>query len=220
MRANDVTSQLVAVQTDWKRFLWNSRNQRFGNVFSWSQAGSFILSDPFTYNELLSAVESHQYSFQMFDGSIIQIYYAFREDGVTLSSARLAYYGSPQSQTSGDNPEDTRPEVHPEPDFVITNWIRVDYEPGAQRGVLHSPCHVHFGGIPRSRLMVRRVPTPKQFIEFIMALCYPVEYARHRLDDSGEYKSTSKIRALNKPCVDLHGNVWCDLATHLWVPGL
>jgi hypothetical protein len=220
MRANDVMGLLVSVQTDWKRVLWNPRNQRFGNVISWTHGGSFIFSDPFTYKELLLAVESHEYSFQLFDGSIIQIHYAFEDDCATLSSARLAYYGSPQSQTSGDYPDDTGMEVHPDPDFVITNWVRLDYQPGVQGGVLHSPCHIHIGGIPRSRLMVRRVPTPKQFIEFIMALCYPAQYARQRLDENGDYKNSNKIRSVNKPCIDLHGNVWCDLATHLSVPGV
>ena len=92
MRVNDVLGLLESVRNDWDFLLLNSRNQRFGNTVSWRQEQSFFFADRVTYQDVIEAADQGQYSFQVYDGSLIQLYYAFDGDGETLRSARLAYY--------------------------------------------------------------------------------------------------------------------------------
>jgi hypothetical protein len=162
---------------------------------------------------MLLAAEEGQYSFQIYDGSLVQIFYAFDNDGATLKSARLAYYGSPDSHRTR-----RRERPHFDLDSEITNWIRFDYNRDPARGVLESPCHLHFGGLPRLRMMVRRVPNPKQFIELLLGWCYPDEYASHRLDASGCYKALRKIQNLHKPALTVIDEHVCLWTSHLFVP--
>lgn len=98
------------------------------------------------------------------------------------------------------------------------SWLRIDYDPEHARGVLHHDCHMHLSAFPRARLVVAGVPTPKQFIEFIMALCYPEAYHAHRLDNSGQYINEGHIVTINSNCVPLtEHNVFRQM-THFRIP--
>lgn len=98
------------------------------------------------------------------------------------------------------------------------SWLRIDYDPEHAKGVLHHNCHMHLSAFPHARLVVAGVPTPKQFIEFIMALCYPAVYQAHRLDQSGQYISEEYIKIINSTCVPwIEHNVFSQMA-HFRVP--
>ncbi len=98
------------------------------------------------------------------------------------------------------------------------SWLRIDYDPEHARGVLHHDCHMHLSAFPHARLVVAGVPTPKQFIEFIMALCYPEVYHAHRLDNSGQYINEGHIVTINSNCVPLtEHNVFRQM-THFRIP--
>lgn len=98
------------------------------------------------------------------------------------------------------------------------SWLRIDYDPVHARGVLHHDCHMHLSTFPYSRLVVAGVPTLKQFIEFIMAFCYPEVYEKHRLDDEGQYINASHLEIINSGCVPLKDhNVFRQMA-HMRIP--
>ncbi len=98
------------------------------------------------------------------------------------------------------------------------SWLRIDYDPEHARGVLHHDCHMHLSAFPRARLVVAGVPTPKQFIEFIMALCYPEVYHAHRLDNSGQYINEGHIVTINSDCVPLTEHNIFRQMTHFRIP--
>jgi hypothetical protein len=98
------------------------------------------------------------------------------------------------------------------------SWLRIDYDPEHAKGVLHHDCHMHISAFPSARLVVAGVPTPKQFIEFIMALCYPEVYHAHRLNNSGQYINEGHIVTINSKCVPLtEHNVFRQM-THFRIP--
>jgi hypothetical protein len=145
-------------------------------------------------------VDDGQYSFQILeDGAIIQLSYLYngKEE---LVSASLAYYST-----------GTR-------DDLPVGWYRIDYDPYAARNLLHSACHMHLGLFPNTRLVVNSVPTPRQFIEFVIASCYPEAYRRHRLDANGGFKDKIKMYSVNSPGFDLpQDEVW-QMITHVRIP--
>jgi hypothetical protein len=214
MRVNDAFGMLESARRDWSHLLLNPRSYRNGNIISWRANQSFFFSENVTYLELIEAVEQGQYSFQLVDGSIVQIYYNFGEDGRTLLQGRLAYYGSPDSHRSRRSSEPSF-----DLDSRLTNWLRFDFNRAPLLGILESACHLQIGGLPRSRLMVNRMPTPKQFIELLMSWCYPREYRAHRLDARGNYRNLEKVRSVHlKPSV-LVDEVVCGHTTHVSIPG-
>jgi hypothetical protein len=100
------------------------------------------------------------------------------------------------------------------------SWVRIDYDPEHARGVLHHGCHMHFSAFPRARLVIDGIPNPKQFIEFIIALCYPGIYAKHRLDDDGQYINEAHIFAVNSNCVSLQEDNIYRQISHLRIPNI
>lgn len=98
------------------------------------------------------------------------------------------------------------------------SWLRIDYAPDKAKGVLHHACHMHLSSFPLARLVVAGVPTPRQFIEFIMAFCYPSIYEKHRLDSHGQYANADHILTINSNCVPLGDhNVFRQMA-HFRIP--
>lgn len=98
------------------------------------------------------------------------------------------------------------------------SWLRIDYDPEHAKGVLHHDCHMHLSAFPNARLVVAGIPTPKQFIEFIMAFCYPEVYHVHRLNDNGQYINEGHIVTINSNCVPLtEHNVFRQMS-HFRIP--
>src|SRR5262249_3029105 len=110
--------------------------------------------------------------------------------------------------------------VAPEGDISdeFAPWIRIDYEPIASRGVLHGERHLHISGFPQSRFLVRGVPTPKQFVEFIMVLRYPEVYHERRLNGEGKYADAEHMKNVNSLSIACESNEAFALMTHIVVP--
>jgi len=98
------------------------------------------------------------------------------------------------------------------------SWLRIDYDPEHARGVLHHDCHMHLSAFPYARLVMSGIPTPKQFIEFIMALCYPKVYQKHRLNDRGQYINEEHILTINSDSVLLAEHKIYRQMTHFCIP--
>jgi hypothetical protein len=112
------------------------------------------------------------------------------------------------------------------------SWFRIDYQPLIETvsleknkkeviestGILHSKCHLHISGFPNSRFPVCGIPTPKQFIEIIIAFCYPEKYQKYRLNQHGNYVDPNRIKDVNKIIVDFDNDNILQLMTHIKIP--
>ncbi len=68
-----------------------------------------------------------------------------------------------------------------EPEIPV-RWVRFDYVATGRGRLLHTDSHLHVSGLPRTRFAVAGVPTPKQFIEFVVSHFYPAFYTLARRD--------------------------------------
>jgi hypothetical protein len=73
-----------------------------------------------------------------------------------------------------------------------SNWLGVDYVPETATVPTHTACHMHFSSMPTTRIPLFRLPTPKQFIGWIIFLTSPEKIA--------ELVSKNKHLALNASC--------------------
>ena len=156
-----------------------------------------------------------QYSLQIIeDGSLIQIFYEFERNNHTLTSANLGYFNAggisydlcQELQYPELSPTDITPEAQPlglfednnsfEDDPIIA-WIRIDYSPHNYCSPLHHSCHMHLSLFEYARIPLTGVPSPRQFIEFIISMCYPEIYTNKRLDMKYEPNNVSHIISLN-----------------------
>jgi hypothetical protein len=228
MRLTDVTGSLTSAYLDWNDVLANPRYIRKGLIITWLDYSSVASFFPESYRDLVQLYEDRQYSLQFTDGSLLQFYYEYAPSGIELLQARLAFYKIDQQgwefeegvqdshadETIAPVGDTRRPEKPP------IAWVRIDYSPKSAKGVLHNPCHLHVSGFPSARIAVAGVPTPKQFLEFVMCFCYPDVYHRHRLDDHGHYKNPAQLTAVNSTCVPCFEEPVLRQITHLHVPGV
>jgi hypothetical protein len=182
------------------------------------------------------------------DGSLIQIYYEYDIKGNQLLAARLAFYSAVSfasekrmdlfadnsnlsAETDLDNVEEDLEDSYLQPQNETAeelqvppfnnapiSWLRIDYDPKHAKGVLHHDCHMHLSAFPDARLVVAGVPTPTQFVEFVMALCYPKDYEKHRLDEQGRYKSEKHIIKVNSGCVPTKEHDTFRYISHIRIP--
>src|SRR5205085_1795010 len=192
-----VMSSLVSTYIDWEGFLANPRYIRAGNEITWAGRGRTFLPEVVTPEYLCDLIEAKQYTFQTLDnGSVLQFYYLFNDSGDEIEAATLAYYSAPGAMS--DETELTAETGEEIADNEIVSWLRNDFSPRTARGVLHHDCHLHVSGFRESRLLVRRLPTPKQFTEFVVAICHPQQYRCHRLDENGAYVDMTRLDAINR----------------------
>lgn len=237
MKISDVLSSLTSTYTDWSQVLVNPkyirRDQGGSQSISWDTRKKMgILDYPIMASKIVKLVEEKQYSFQIsLDGSIVQIYYLYDSKGNDIRSANLAFYSSriyspkilPVSEIiSNDDaleePEDENFNLGMPEDGPV-HWIRIDYAPDEARGVLHHGCHMHLSTFPESRFIVDRLPTPKQFIEFVIAYYYPEEYKKHRnLNERGMYVDEAKVKSVNSPFISTPDSIICKYLSHFHIP--
>ena len=224
MRLNDTLGFITSVFTDWQGYLYNPRHIRKENTVTWKGCRALKFGDQLKPKDLTMLISEGQYTFQVTeDDSIIQIYYSFENNGITVNDARLAYYGFPiagnldsESGLEEDVPTQLEKSLVYEDSDI--RWLRIEYHRIAARGILHSGCHMHVCGLPSSRFVVNRIPTPRQFVEFVMALCYPNLYQIHRLNQDGSYADVGTIQKVNNSCLSCIVDDTYQLMTHSSVP--
>jgi hypothetical protein len=233
MRINDVMGLLVSTYTEWGQVLANPRFVRKERIITWRNYSSARVAIPESHLDVVQLHEAGQYSFQTTDGSLLQIYYSYARSSDVLAEARLAFYKVDERSWEFHEPIEAEfatelvtpvdRATHDEPTIrrpgSIT-WLRIDYSPKSANGVLHNSCHLHISAFPSARVVVAGVPTPKQFVEFVMALCYPGLYDDHRLDAKGCYKEPAKLTAVNSGCVPFREDLVFQQITHLRIPGV
>ena len=233
MRINNVVGQLVAAYTEWSHVLANPRFVRKGRSIAWHDYSSTKILVPSSHADVVKLYEAGQYSFQTTDGSLLQLSYTYAPSRDQLTKARLAFYKvDQQSWEIGESGEPDgvneliAPNNSPQLEQSISHrpisvsWLRIDYSPKATSGVLHNSCHLHLSTFPDARVAVAGVPTPKQFVEFVIALCYPDIYREHRLNRDGGYKEPARMEIVNSETVPLTEDLTCRYLTHIRIPGV
>jgi len=211
----DVESQIQACYLDWQALLANPRFCRNGARVAWSRYSGGIIRDPVNYEKVRSLIEGKQYSFQFAeDGSVFQLVYEFDERN-KIQTVRLAFY---KAQLPLD--EEDIASSGPLPDFadVFIPWLRFDYTQLYAAGVLHHESHMHLSGFPTARFAVSGVPGPRQFVEFVIASCYPDYYSMQRLDQGGRYRNHRLMRNVNVCCQRDRSRGIVDRIIHVKVP--
>ncbi|HEY1350395.1 MAG TPA: DUF2290 domain-containing protein [Ktedonobacteraceae bacterium] len=218
MRINEANDLLTAVYIDWSHILANPRGIRKDSQITWAGRVPKMLKQPVMLSDVIDLADDGQYTFQMAnDGSILQIYYQYNRSGTAIEAARLAFYSvavheervSAAFQAEGtalvdDSPwrADVLAEARDDEQLPLsedrpTHWLRIDYDSQHALGVLHHDCHMHLSAFPSARLIVAGVPGPRQFVELVMALCYPHIYAMHRLDGNGQFTAEEHMLVVN-----------------------
>jgi len=138
-----------------------------------------MLPEALTFSDVAALAETRQYSFQLLnDGSLFQLYYRYDKDGTTLTNAMLAYY---EGSSEEDMQESGASDAGDGEDQRSARWLRIDFTASDPRCTLHNDCHLHIGGLRKARIALDGVPNPKQFVDLVMAWCYPELYAEHCL---------------------------------------
>lgn len=222
MRINDVSGMLVSLFMDWSGVLANLNHARIGNTIAWNRFEHSMVPHALTLGHVAELATRRQYTFQvMEDGSVLQLLYTFNAAGDSVIACQLAYYaGRPAAALELQAEEEGYEEVGGRDDNSLVPWIRVDYDPIGARGVLHGDCHLHMSGLPEARLLVCGVPNPKQFVEFILAVCYPETYRTRRLHENGEYVDIDRIRGINDPSIACGPIGVFEVMTHIRVPAV
>jgi hypothetical protein len=233
MRINDVLGQLVATYTEWNHVLANPRFVRKGRLITWRDYSSAKIIVPSSHADVVKLYEAGQYSFQTTDGSLLQLSYTYAPSKDELTKARLAFYKVDQQSWEIVEPDDSDaingmivPNRSPELEQLAAHrpisisWLRIDYSPKTTSGVLHNSCHLHLSAFPSARVVVAGVPTPKQFVEFVIALCYSDIYREHRLDKDGAYKEPARMETVNSQPVPLAEDLTCRYLAHFRIPGV
>lgn len=200
MKISDTLSSLVASYCDWSSILINPRYVRQGNTITWENYRPKSFDGPLFPNNVISLIDEGQYSFQIIaDGSIIQIYYSY-DSKDNLIGANLAYL------SMNDNSD------------LPVGWVRIDYDPLSARGLSHPKCHIHWSLFPNSRIAVNGIPSPRQFIEFILCSFYPEIYEERHFNETGNYVDESRIRTLNSLCFPMSEEIYYKHMSHFVIP--
>ena len=216
MRINEVHSSLRSTYIDWSDLLINPRFIRNGHLIIWENSQPLERYNVITRSYVLNLISRKQYSYQIYDdGSIIQLFYQFENNNRDLKHATLAYYSTGEIEERNEEEvySDLAPPISSDSPHLFQNqiieyspddppvpWVRIDYDPPSCRGPLHHTCHMHIGLLQHARIPITRVLSPRQFVEFVMALFYPSYYREHRLDDNWEAVDFEKMRSFNDDC--------------------
>jgi len=175
MTPDETLRELNTCFTDWQGFLANKNATLRGKIVAWP---SYIpsIERNITWETISLLASNRQYSFQLLDGSIVQMLYDFSAPGTQLKSAMLAYY---ESRVEEETDEETEGEVLPLDDDLNTlspKWLRVDFSEREDGNCIHAHCHLHLSGFPDTRISCAGVPGPRQFLESLLAWLYPDHY--------------------------------------------
>lgn len=237
MRINEAHSSLIATYTDWSDVLYNPRFIRKKNTLSWDGYKPQSKEKSIHKSYVSTLIEEHQYTFKIYeDDSIIQIFYHYTNDGASLLHANLAYYGNRVLPECGELQTDatlrgderstetciSREELPFDQGIInhdpLVPWLRIDYSPEKSNGPLHHDCHMHICLLKDARIPISGVPSPRQFVEFIMALCYPDHYREKRLNKNAEPINLSQMRGLNRDCFNRIDSTVYEILPYLNIP--
>ena len=244
MTISSAFQSIIACAQDWQGVLINPRYMRDDYKISWAERASGNNRGIVRQGHVLELAETGQYSFQFADdGSIMQLYYEFGRDSGSLVGARLAYFNAGGGEsldkeesglveplgTYGWDEGDGVYDVPGGLEGPAVGWIRLEFDPlAATKGIVHPPCHLHIGGFPDARLIVNGVPTPRQFVEFVISSFYPEVYRQKRLSEqtvsnastrNWVFREPQRMTELNADGFAVESEPMYQLLCHFRVPG-
>lgn len=246
MKINSVYSAMRSCYHDWQDYLLNPIFVQNGNEITWGNRKPGTQNSTVRLSDVRRMDDEGQYTYLIEeDRSVVQLFYGFNPNSDEISAARLAYYSGDEEQIDDDLKLMNHgvipfPDERSTEDILLVDteglynppvgWMRIDYDPSAREiGVLHPICHMHFSSFPESRFIVRGVPSPRQFMEFIFCSLYPNTYRRHRLERRDAEKDskpawisrdTQLMRRINGDNFPFKDDPTYKLITHVFVPGL
>lgn len=206
MNVSDCFSCLTSTYNDWGDFFVNRRFYKADGVISWAGNAAPRHSSLLGADEFARLVENQQYSFQSIaDGSIFRLFYRFDNRGRQIQAASLSYVAPPSDLEFCNGTSDSG-------DYEgLCRWLRVDFDGELHRVPNHAACHLHLSGMPSARIPISRVPTPRQFIGWVMSLTSP--------DSHDELFATDgSIERLNAPAFTEHWSAGLKGWIHVAVP--
>jgi hypothetical protein len=174
MTPDETLKELNACLQDWQGFVANKNATLRRKLLAWPNHTPSIERE-ITWDTIASLASKKQYSFQLRDGSLVQMLYDFSSKGSQLASASLAYYESRVEEEL----EEEDGEVSPLAESLTEaspKWLRMDFTDLEHGSCIHSACHLHLAGFPETRIGCAGVPGPRQFLESLMAWLYPSQY--------------------------------------------
>jgi hypothetical protein len=200
VKISEVYSSLISAYCDWGSILINPRYVRQGNTITWEKYQPKSFTDPIFSSNVIELIDEGQYSFQFItDGGIIQLYYSY-DSKENLIGSNLAYIS-----------------LNEDPNLPV-GWLRIDYDPQNARGLAHPKCHMHWSLFPNSRMAIYGIPSPRQFIEFVICSFYPSIYQEKHLNEDGNYHDESRIRAVNSDCFSFTEESHFKYMSHFFIP--
>ena len=218
MRINEIFAEIQASFIDWDGFFKDPNYSRTRQYVSWPNASELVVPHEMTVGDLHTLSDRRQFSFRVSgDGSLIQMGYRFRRTG-ELMDARLGFYKFPSGEDFADLAVEP---VSGDSELDTVSWLRMDFSTSLQAKVGHTPCHLHVSGLPSVRFAVYGVPSPAQFVEFVVSHFYPVDYKSARLSPDGNFKNYQKINTINtkatKTGIEPRELLHC--LPHFFIPG-
>lgn len=209
MKFDDCFDSLRKAYAEWGDYFVNKRFCASDGTISWFNNSISRHSSVLGSEEFARIVELQQYSFQLIeDGSVFRIYYKFDSRGRSLVEMTLSFLSAP------------RGDVYCEPSIGglavegTSHWIRIDYSASeaSHKVPNHNACHLHLSSLPNARLALSRVPSPRQFVSWVMSMHYPDEHDKllSELGASGYF--------LNSPSFPLNWESELKHWVHLLVP--
>lgn len=236
MKISDTFQSLISSYIDWNVVLGDPcYNYITKHIVAWNSYKHEIFEPPIRRSIVASLIKNRQYSFKIFDDdSIIQLFYQYAPDNEALIEAHLSYYNSGFTVTELEEKNIFKNEesvtifevpISYSPEFPVdlsndplVPWIRIDYDPEEHNGPLHHACHMHISLLDNCRIPLSQVPSPRQFIEFVMAFFYPEQYRITRLDDNWQPKDFVKMCSFNEDCFQLINDEVYEILPHICIP--
>lgn len=216
MGISQTLSQFTALVHEWNGWLLNQRYIRRERSIVWDGFRNPGPRLPYhaTARDLASLADSGQYSFQLPDGSLIQMAYHFDTSDVLVAASLLFCFAGEGVSDDDDVTEEDYEAAQIEPMLELEEmvpWIRIDYSPEHGREMIHNECHLHLARFPMTRMGVQGVPTPRQFVEAVTAWFFPDEYARRHLAESGELSDRDRPKRVNEDCLNCVDETCCAM---------
>jgi hypothetical protein len=180
MTPTDTLREITSCFADWEGLLANQRSIRVEKVVCWP---NYIprIEDHVSWSTITSLATDLQYSFQLFDGSLIQLLYDFSSPENALKSARLAYYEGTQTTDQDEQIDGEISPVEDDEEERLPRWMRLDFGRQNDPSCIHAECHLHLCNLPTTRISCGGVPGPRQFLEGVIAWFYPDLYRQRVL---------------------------------------
>ena len=192
MTPTDALQEITSCFLDWDGLLANQRAIRNDRTVCWPNYAPRI-EDEVSWSTIISLATERQYSFQLFDGSLIQLLYDFSLPAGTLRSARLAYYEGTQNDETTEEAEDVISPVEDDQNDRLPRWLRLDFGRHNDPSCIHAECHLHLCNLPETRISCAGVPGPRQFLESVIAWFYPEIYQQRILESDPDIRGRRNV---------------------------